>query len=486
MTTTNKQVKLMMRELLIGTLKRAALKSEMSEKTARKYRRAKALPSELKTLRNYRTREDPFLKNWAEIEAMLGRTPELQAKTIMTYLTEKHPDDYKPEQVRSLQRRLQLWRAESGKNKPVIFRQILKPGAQSQSDWTHMGALKITIGGEEFPHLLYHFMLPYSRFETVMICKSESFETLTRGYEQAVLELGGSCAEHRTDNLTAATQAMGNTRIFTKRWQEFMNHYNVKPSANNPGVSNENGSVEKSHDTLKTAIDQYLMLRGYRDFKRLEDYQSWLNNLINKRNLGRRHKIIEEHLLLKTLPEKRFNEATILKVRVSPSSTIQVYSVTYSVPSRLIGLWLKATVFRDEIQVSYGQKNLLTLPRALAGICIDYRHIIDSLLRKPGAFAQYQYRAALFPTPIFRRAYDELQTQTTTYNKRYLELLHLAKMEGEADVSLALELLLEAGKAPLKPDILELLAQKRTPKIVAVSAPNLGVYDQLHSFSEAA
>jgi hypothetical protein len=55
-----------------------------------------------------------------------------------------------------------------------------------------------------------------------MICETESFATLIKGFEQGVLELGGVACEHRTDNLTAATQKMGNDRIFTQRWREFL------------------------------------------------------------------------------------------------------------------------------------------------------------------------------------------------------------------------------------------------------------------------
>lgn len=214
MTVTNKQVKLMMKEVTTGTLKRAALKSDMSENTARKYVRSKSLPGTVSGFRTYRTRTDPFSFHWPEIESMLERAPELQAQTLLTYLIEKHPQIYKPEQIRSMQRRLQSWRAEHGKGKAVIFRQTLKPGLQSQSDWTHMGSLKITIGGNEFVHLLFHFMLPYSQFETVTICHSESFDSLTRGYEQAVLELGGTCSDHRTDNLTGSYTSNGKWPYF--------------------------------------------------------------------------------------------------------------------------------------------------------------------------------------------------------------------------------------------------------------------------------
>ncbi len=74
--------------------------------------------------------------------------------------------------------------------------------------------------------------------------------------DELVKNLKNVAPEHRTDNLTAATQAMGSQREFTDRWQQFMAHYAVTPTTNNPGVSHENGSVEKSHDTFQSQTCQ--------------------------------------------------------------------------------------------------------------------------------------------------------------------------------------------------------------------------------------
>ena len=486
MTINKKQVIKLMKEIQNGTLEKAALKVGISQKTARKYIKRKHLPSQQKgkPLRSY---SNPFEAHWDKVTGMLETSPELEARTILSYLVEMYPEHYRLNQIRSLQRRLKEWRAHYGASKQVIFRQDLKPGRQSQSDWTHMGDLNITIGGHAFPHLLFHFMLPYSQFETIMICETESFSTLIKGFEQGVLELGGVACEHRTDNLTAATQKMGNDRIFTQRWREFLEHYQVQPSRNNPGVSHENGSIEKSHHTFKNAVDQHLMLRQSRDFKTQEDYQVFLDKIKTRRNFMRRDRITEEVETLRPLPEKQFNEATLLTVRVTPSSTIQVLSVTYSVPSRLIGLWLKAVVLRDTIELMYGGKILLTLPRLEAGALIDYRHIIDSLIRKPGAFESYQYRSFLYPNTTFRKAYDALKDRgLTSCNKRYLELLHLAKLYGENEVSTVIDLLLEEKMVPVKEDILELLKQNKLPQPVEVTQPNLEDYNQLSDFEEVA
>ena len=76
----------------------------------------------------------------------------------------------------------------------------------------------------------------------------------------------------------------------------------------------------------------------------------------------------------------------------------------YSVNSRLIGEWVEARLYAERVEVWYAQKQVEQLPR-LRGRGkhkIAYRHVIDWLVRKPGAFADYRYRADLFPSSRFR------------------------------------------------------------------------------------
>jgi len=444
-----------------GSIEIAALKTGITAQTARKYQKSGVLPSQLKKLRTHKTRIDPFSAHWADVEARLVEHPTLEAKTLLELLILENPDLYNGSHLRTLQRRVSRFQLENGADKAVIFRQTLYPARQSQSDWTHMKSLGITIGGELFDHLLFHFMLPYSRWEMVMIQGSETFDNLTRGFEQASMMIGGVCTEHRTDNLSAATQVEGCSRRFTNRWQQVMKHYKVTPSRNNPGVSNENGSVEKSHDLFKKAVDQALMLRRSRDFISHYEYNIFLQNISSKRNLLRLSKFQEEQELLKALPETTFNEVTLLKCRVSPCSTIQILSVTYSVPCRLVNTWLTAYVFRDHIELKSSGIVCETLPRVEAGALINYRHIIDSLCRKPAAFEHYQFKQYLFPSLVFRKAYDDIKAAGSESPKPYLEILQLAKQFGEADVSAALTLLGDEKIAPNKVNVWALIQKNQ-------------------------
>ena len=169
----------------------AAAKAGMDEKTARKYIKAGVLPSALKKARTWRTRKDPFVETWEEIREKLEINPGLEAKTLFDDLRDRMPGRFSDGQLRSLQRRVKYWRAVAGPGREIFFPQVHSPGELAQSDYTRMGELGISIGGCPFDHLLYHFVLTYSNWETGSVCYSESFESLSSGLQNALWELGG-------------------------------------------------------------------------------------------------------------------------------------------------------------------------------------------------------------------------------------------------------------------------------------------------------
>ena len=153
---------------------------------------------------------------------------------------------------------------------------------------------------------------------------------------------------------------------------------------------------------------------------------------------------------------------------------------------------MEARVYLDHVAVWYGQKKVEDLPR-LRGRSkhrVDYRHIIEWLVRKPGAFENYRYKEDLFPTSRFRMAYDALQETTPGRAvKEYLKILKLAAEEGEEAVGEALRELLEgkAETAITAETVRELLRRLDTippVTVVEVAAPDLASFDAL--FAEMA
>ena len=196
MSCTKEQVRLLSKYHQRMPLRQAAAKAGMSINTARKYVRTAGTVAIQSGPRKYRTRPDHFAPQWDEICGLLENDSGLQAKTILEYLIDKYPEKYDESHGRTLRRRIERWRAENGPSKEVFFEQNILPGQQSQSDWTDCRELGIKLGGEDFPHLLFHFVLPYSGWQSVNISFSESFDSLTAGYIKAVSELGAVAADH--------------------------------------------------------------------------------------------------------------------------------------------------------------------------------------------------------------------------------------------------------------------------------------------------
>ena len=470
----------------------AAAKAGMDEKTARKYVKAGRLPSELMTEHTWRTRTDPFEAHWEEVRENLAENPGLEAKTLFEDLQRRFPDTFSDGQLRTLQRRVKRWRALEGPSKEAFFPQLHRPGELAQSDYTHMGKLGITINKQPFDHLVYHFVLTYSNWETGSICYSESFESLSEGLQAALWELGGVPLTHQTDRLTAAVHNALHAEEFTQRYQALLKHYGLIGRKSQAASPNENGDVEQRNHRFKRAVQQALLLRGSFDFDSIDEYRNFLHMLFARLNRGRRERFQEEQRVLRNLPERRLESCTRLEVGVGRASTIRVSNNTYSVASRLIGETLQVQLFADHLDLYYAQKRVDTVPR-LRGKnrhLINYRHVIDQLRRKPGAFENYRYREEMFPGSCFRVAYDELKERHTQQvaAREYLKILVLSATESEAAVAAALTQL--CGRQPITAEAVEeLMRAQQLPSPVTevgVVAVDLACYDRLLTMEEVA
>jgi transposase len=435
--------------------------------------------------REYRTRADPFEGHWPEIEELL-KVEGLDVKTVFGQLQDKHPGKFEPGMLRTLQRRAREWYALNGPGKEVFFEQVWRPGIQGQSDFTDMNELGITIRGEPYEHLCYHFVLPWSNWEYVETAVSESFAALSRGLQNALHALDGAPAEHRTDNLSAATHDLKKEegRAFNERYKRLVEHYGMRASRNNPGKGNENGDVEKGHDVFTHELDQQLRLRGGRDFESQEDYRAYLRGVVAKLNERRKTKVEEERSTLKPLPTARLEDYQVLEVTVSKSSsTIRVQKNAYSVPSTLVGYQVRVHAHAERIEVFYGSRRVLEAER-LCGegkARISYRHVIGWLVRKPGAFKNYVYREELFPGVVFRRTYDALKgANADTADVEYLRILKLAAETLESSVSGELEKILAQGAVPSSEELRKVVNPRPPARPeVNVSEPDLTKYDEL-------
>lgn len=466
----------------------AAAAAGMSVRTARKWESG-ALPSASKGTRTWRTRTDPFDGVWAEaIVPLLVRDEDrvLQATTLLEWLEDRYPGRFGPSQLRTLQRRMRDWRAVQGPEREIYFEQTHLPGREAQLDFTYGAELGVRIAGEPFEHLLFEFVLCFSGWRWVDLAFGETFEALVEGLQGALWELGGVPEVVRSDNLSAATHELKRSggRALNERFAAVLAHYGLRSTRIHPGRSHENGVVEQAHHRLKGALAQALVIRGSRGFETVEAYEAFVREVVERLNRPWLPRLAEERPHLRPLPTSRVPAYTTYRVQVRKWSTIRISNKTYSVPSRLRGHEVEVRQFANEIEVLYQGTCVERMPR-LRGGCehrIDYRHVIWSLVRKPGAFARYRYREELFPTPVFREAYDALcRFRGERADVDYVRTLHLAASTLECTVEQALRELLD-GRAPFDYATIRERAAPAKPWVPALATPavpDLRVYDAL-------
>jgi hypothetical protein len=484
---TDQQVRLLRQKRMEGKSQEAAAAAAgMSVRTARTWERG-PLPSQTKKSRSWRTRRDPFEGVWeTEIEPLLARDEDrvLQATTILELLEQRHPGRFGASQLRTLQRRIRDWRALEGPDREVFFEQVHPPGREAQVDFTHASELGVRVAGVAFPHLLFELVLSFSGWRWVCLAFGETYEALMDGLQGALWALGGAPEIIRTDNLSAATHELKRSggRALNDRFASLLGYYGLRSTRIHPGRSHENGVAEQAHHRLKLALRQALVIRGSREFATTRDYEAFVGDVVDRLNHRVAAKLAEERPHLRTLPERKLPAYTSYRVRVQKWSTIRVSGKTYSVPSRLRGHEVEARLFADELEIFYGGQFVERMPRLRGGDDhrIDYRHIIWSLVRKPGAFARYRYREELFPTMVFREAYDALtRYKGERADIEYVRVLHLAASTMEATVEEALRTLLDQRRPfdyaaareladPVRPTV---------PELATPVKPDLAVYD---------
>lgn len=468
-----------------GRIGVAALRSGMHRNTARKYVEAGKLPSQRKRVRTWRTREDPFAEDWAEVAGRLAEAPELEAKALFEDLMRRHSGRYQERQLRTFQRRVKQWRAEHGPPREIFFPQEHRSGEAMQTDFTWATKLGVMIAGESFEHRLCQSVLPYSNWQSVVVCQSESMLALRRGVQEAVFRLGRVPAWHQTDNSTAATHDLSTgKRGFNREYEELMEHLGMEPRTIAIGKSHQNGDVEALGGALKRRLEQHLLLRGSRDFDSVEAYESWIGGVVEQANGLRSERLAEELAQMRPLSSRRWPEHREQSVRVTSNGTIRVLRNTYSVPSRLRGERVVVRISEMTIEVFYGGRRQLAIDRLLGEgrSRIDYRHVIWSLVKKPWAFARYRHRESMFPTSVFRRTYDALVEvlPERQADLDYLRILHLAAATMQCEVEAALALLLSDGGLP-RYEAVRSLVSTREPEIPAMDplVVDLAGYDAL-------
>ncbi len=468
----------------------AAAKCGISVRTARRIEQTGSLPSQ-RPRRTWRTREDPLETVWAsEIVPLLRSSPGLTAVSVFEEMQRRYPERFAQGVLRTLQRRMRIWRALEGEEREVYFEQVHEPGRLGLSDFTDAKELQVCIAGVSLEHRLYQFALAYSGWRHVeVILGGESWVALSAGLQNALWSLGGVPLEHRTDSLSAAFNNLAEHEALTRRYEELCELYGMHATRNNLGASHENGSIESRQRTIKRALEQALLLRGSREFGALEDYRKFVAEVATRMNARVIKALAVERACLQRLPTRRANDWEEIDARVSKFSLVSVKHAVYSVPSRLVGHRLKVRVYEARVEGYLGEHCVFEAPRLRPGPGnprpkhIDFRHLLPALKRKPAALVRWRLRDELFPRSEYRQTWQYLieRLPEARAARVMVGLLELAAADG-CEVLLAHELarLLERDEMP----DLQQLKERFCPRTaalpsVSVILPALSTYDAL-------
>jgi hypothetical protein len=372
-------------------------------------------------MRAWRTCADPLEAVWeSELEPMLRGAPELKPMTLFEYLQRKYPGQY-GQVLRTLQRRVATWKALHGSAPEVMFELRHEPGMMGFSDFTELTGVEITIHGKVFKHLIYHYRLGYSGWQYAQIIQGgESFIALSEGLQNALFACGGAPKQHRTDSLSAAYRNLGGTRQkpLTRLYDDLCHHYRMQPTRNNTSIAHENGSIESPHGHLKNRIKQALLLRGSCEFTSIAQYQALIQHAVDQLNQQHPDKIETEKAYLQALPQGRVADYEVLSAKVSCHSTIDVRCVLYTVPARLIGRQLELHLYHDRIVGYLHRQRVVELPRIRPNTpgkrrarCINYRHVVEGLRRKPRAFLYCTWQQDLLPNEQWQQLWEQMKAQ---------------------------------------------------------------------------
>ena len=468
--------------------------AELSERTGQRIEAGTHQPKRGQE-RPRRTGHDPLAEVWEnELKPMLDQEPGLTPMTLFEHLQERYPGQY-AQVLRTLQRRVQEWKALHGEARDVMFELRHEPGMMGFSDFTELTGVEVTMNGHPFEHLIYHYRLAYSGWQYAQIIQGgESFVALSEGLQNALFACGGVPKQHRTDSLSAAYRNLGGQKkpALTTLYDQLCDHYRLQPTRNNRGIAHENGSIESPHGHLKHRIKQALLLRGSRDFASIEDYQALIAKAVAGLNRRSQSKYEEEKQVLQALPQYRVADYEVVSARVSCHSTIEVRCMLYTVPSRLIGRTLELHLYHDRIVGYLAHQVVVELPRIRAtdkqkrrARCINYRHVIEGLRRKPRAFLYCTWQQNLLPNNEYRQLWEQLKAHYDLDSAALLmvEALYIAAIQDkEGAVAHYLHRQLDAKTLTLA-GLQEHFQLLQRPPIqqVNVTQHELSSYDQLLS-----
>ena len=457
------------------THKEIAARVGVSVRSVSRYLKAGKIPKYSRAVKA--SRPDPLLGFYELAQTKLESDPTVLLSELFDYLVAK---GYQGSE-RTLRRKTVDIRRRL-KSKELYFQRAIIPGEIMEGDFTEFN---LEIGGVNRKVYLWVTTLPYSNCYFATPYYHCSFECFADGSVNAFNEFNGIAKKYRLDNMSPAVSKIlsGKERLVTERYKAFQDHYGFEQDFCNPGKGNEKGNVESNIRHIKKKLLSQIGLHQltFASIEALKDYV-WQFCRLHNEATGVQDLFAQE--ALQSLPCQTFSayRTTVAKINKYALFSLDKTGHLYSVPSRYIGLSMEVRIYYDRIEI-IDQALVIAQHKRLYGptglVSIQLEHIIDGLLKKPGAMSDWKHRHILFERPAWQRFYQQIILQGGK-NKDYLSCLRLINQHGRDLVTLAMELAME-GEADLSSTALENLITSQMDNIYQIKPleASLEHYDHL-------
>jgi transposase len=381
-------------------------------------------------------RRDPLEQFLPQVKSKIGKT-RLNLNDLFEYLKSIGYQG----SLRTLRRKTRDLRL-AAKNNEVFFQREVLPGEVAEGDFTE---IQIEIAGIRRKIYLWVCSLPYSNTYFATPYFNCNFECFADGTVKAFNEFGGVPKKYRLDNFSPAVKEIlsGRKRLVTVKYSELQNHYGFAQDFCNPARGNEKGNVEANNRFLKNKIYSVINLTNQK-FLTLESFEKFIATICREHNKEVSDKFSEEQSSLHPLPASPF---LCFRTEVVTINKYSLFGIDksghlYSAPSNFLGLTLEARIYPDSVGLIkdgeiickhkriYGQRGLVS---------IMPEHIVQALVKKPGAMASWKHRHILFERPAWKSFYEKM-IQKGGADKDYLKCLGLITKYGRDIVTIAMEL----------------------------------------------
>jgi len=326
-------------------------------------------------------------------------------------------------------------------------------GQEAEVDW---GSAVAVLGGEEVPLKFFCMRSKYSGKHFVRFYPCERQQAFFDGHMEAFRFFGGIFPVLIYDNLTTAVQKIlrGKDRVEQESFRKFHAYYNFTSRFCNPASGNEKGGVEGlvgfARRNYMVPVPEGESLADLNELLLLSCF-SYGDHKIKGREKAVNELFEEERAHLIALPGVEFSNIQVLSSQVDPYATVRVDKNRYSVPTRCVGLKVRANVSVDRVDLFYEGKRIGSHARVFGNNKwqLDPDHYLDLVRQRPQAFDSArpirQWRKS-WPESLEQLLIKFRTSQGETHGtKDFVSVLMLYRDHAGEDIEAAVELGLEKG-----------------------------------------